>query len=310
MTNTFAGRYPITIYGASHAEEIGIVIEGLPSTFEISEEEFLPDLSRRKSGAKGTTPRIEADLPNIRSREPLEVFFRNENRRSTDYSLFEKQPRPGHSDYTSMIKYGQTFPGGGFFSGRMTIALVAAGTVFKKLLGSTTFEAKILEIGGEKNWEEKLQQAIKEGDSLGGIVECRISNVPKGLGEPFFDSVEAVISHLVFSIPGVRGIEFGDGFQASRMRGSEHNDLIINAEGKTATNGAGGINGGITNGNDIVFRVAFKPTSSIAKPQETFNFETGKVEPLRCPGRHDACFVLRTPVIVESVAAIALAQLL
>ena len=157
-------------------------------------------------------------------------------------------------------------------------------------------------------WDKIIEEAISEGDSVGGIVECRCSNVPAGLGEPFFDSLESQLSHLLFSIPGVRGVEFGDGFAASRMKGSEHNDPIMDPTGKTGKNGAGGINGGISNGNPIVFRVAVKPTSSISKTQRSFNFTSGQIEEFNIKGRHDACIALRVPVIAEAVAAIVLAN--
>ena len=164
--------------------------------------------------------------------------------------------------------------------------------------------------GGPEKWQEVLDRAIKDGDSIGGVVECSIDGVPVGVGEPFFDSVESLVSHAVFSIPGVRGVEFGDGFHAARMRGSEHNDPIISGDGRCGKNGAGGVNGGLANGNPIVFRVAFKPTSSIGKPQDTYDFSTGSIGTLEIPGRHDVCFALRTPVVVEAMAAIALADLM
>lgn len=202
----------------------------------------------------------------------------------------------------------------GIFSGRITLPLVAAGVIAKKMCQGLSFEAGLIEIGGETDkskWGDILDKTSKEGDSLGGIVECRVSGVPAGLGEPFFDSVESLISHAVFSIPGVRGIEFGDGFASARMKGSEHNDSLELKEGSVTTvkNGSGGINGGITNGSPVVFRLAFKPTSSITKSQTTLNIKTGEQTTLNVPGRHDVCFALRTPVIVEAVAAIVLADL-
>ena len=217
-------------------------------------------------------------------------------------------PRPGHSDYPASVKWdGKNDPrGGGHFSGRLTLPLVAAGVIAKKQCGFS-FNAELKEIGGETDkakWPELLDAVSKDGDSVGGIVECRVEGVPVGLGEPFFDSVESLLSHAIFSIPGVRGIEFGDGFRASRMRGSEHNDCL-----PLVKNGAGGINGGLTNGAPIVFRVAFKPTSSITKTQRTLNVKTGETVSLNVQGRHDTCFALRTPVIVEAVAAIVLADL-
>lgn len=321
--NTLGRNFRVSIFGESHGPAIGVVVDGVRAGIPLSKEDFTPDILRRKSGAKGTTPRIEADEPEILSGvfngcttgSPIAVIFRNGNTRSSDYSLLKDIPRPGHADYVASLKWdGFNDPrGGGHFSGRLTLPLVAAGVIAKKMCGYS-FEAKLVEIGGatdSSKWDELVAAASKEGDSLGGIVECRIDGVPAGVGEPFADSVEAVISHAIFSIPGVRGIEFGDGFAASRMKGSEHNDPLQMVDCKIvpAKNGSGGINGGITNGAPIVFRVAFKPTSSIAKEQMTLNITTGEQTPLRVPGRHDVCFALRTPVIVESAAAIALADL-
>jgi len=230
---------------------------------------------------------------------------------SSDYAQHQHTPRPGHADFTSKIKYNgcNDWRGGGHHSGRITLALVLAGVVAKKALTPMVINAEILSIGGENPWDEKLRNAMEEGDSLGGIIECRIKNVPAGIGEPFFNSVESTIAHIVFAIPGIRGIEFGDGFKAAEMKGSEHNDPIISPNGTTSKNGAGGINGGITNGNEIIFRVAVKPTSSISKEQESYNFTTNQIEKFQVIGRHDACFALRTPVVIEAAAAIALADL-
>ncbi len=325
--NTFGNKFRVSIFGESHGEAIGAVLDGVPAGLPLTQEDFMADIDRRRSGAKGTTPRREADLPVILSGvcdghttgAPLAVIFRNENTRSSDYDLFRKLPRPGHADRVAGVKWGgfNDARGGGHFSGRITLSLVAAGVVAKKILDATP-SARIIEIGGlptggkdqlPAEVSELLDQTIKDGDSLGGVVECVTENLPVGLGEPFFNSVESLISHAIFAIPGVRGIEFGDGFAASRMRGSEHNDPF-GPDGKTTKNGAGGINGGITNGAPLVFRVAFKPTSSISRPQTTLNFETGKLEELSVPGRHDVCFALRTPVIVEAVTAIVLADFL
>ena len=222
---------------------------------------------------------------------------------------------PGHADFAAGVKWNNFNDprGGGHFSGRLTLPVVAAGVVAKKALGDICINARLVEVGGipsgDDKWRDALDKAIEEGDSLGGIVECSVEGVPAGVGEPFFDSVESVVSHAVFSIPGVRGIEFGDGFQAARMKGSEHNDPIVSDTGRCMKNGAGGINGGLTNGNTIVFRVAFKPTSSIRKAQSTFDFSTGQMGTLEIPGRHDVCFALRTPVVVEAMAAVAIADL-
>ncbi|RKY51889.1 MAG: chorismate synthase, partial [Candidatus Neomarinimicrobiota bacterium] len=202
------------------------------------------------------------------------------------------------------------YRGGGHFSGRLTIGIVAAGVLAKKIISPIKISSTLIEAGGTKNIEMAVEKAIKAGDSIGGIIECNVKNVPIGLGEPFFDSAESLISHIVFSIPGIKGIEFGSGFKAAEMKGSNHNDPIINNEGKTSTNNAGGINGGITNGNDIIFRVAVKPTPSISLIQHTMNIKTNEMKDLSIEGRHDTCIALRIPVIVEAAAAIVLANLL
>ena len=335
--NTFGRKYRVSIFGESHGELIGVVLDGVPAGLELSEKDFEKDILRRKSGAKGTTPRIEADQPSIVSGvfeghttgAPLTVIFRNTNTHSEDYSLFAAMPRPGHADLTAAIKWDdcQDPRGGGHFSGRLTLPIVAAGVVAKKILKDATIldetpcsevNARIIELGGiphsgqkeeiPSEWKQAIDQAVKEGDSLGAVVECEVPDIDPGYGEPFWDSVEAMIAHAVFSIPGVRGIEFGDGFKAAAMKGSEHNDPI-GEDGRPVRNGAGGVNGGITNGAPIRFRVAFKPTSSIRKAQQTFNFQTGEMDTLEVPGRHDACFALRAPVVVEAMTAIVLADL-
>ena len=318
--NTFGNRFRVSIFGESHGAGLGIVVDGVPSGIPISPNDFIGDLSRRRAGAAGTTARIEADQVNIISGlqgvfttgSPICILFSNENTRSSDYEKFKNHPRPGHADFSSRERFGDhtDLRGGGHHSGRVTIGLVAAGVIAKRIIEPVSLRSSILEIGGENPWGEALERAAQKGDSLGGVIECIISDLPAGIGNPFFDSVESVISHLIFAIPGIRGVEFGDGFAASRMLGSEHNDPIIDSAGKTFKNGAGGINGGITNGNDIVFRVAVKPTSSISIPQNTFNFNSGKVEELIVNGRHDTCFALRVPVIVEAAAAVAIADLL
>jgi chorismate synthase len=287
-------------------------------------EDFLVDLERRRGGnQKGTTPRKEDDLPIFKSGifngkstgAPITILFENKNTRSTDYEKQRAVPRPGHADFVATEKFGghEDYRGGGHFSGRLTVALVAAGVVSKKILRSfngVEVKGSILEIGGEPDLEKGLQRAIDAKDSIGGIVECRVTGLPVGVGEPFFDSVESQISHAVLSIPAIRGIEFGTGFAAARMFGSEHNDAIENTDGKTKTNHAGGIVGGITNGNEVVFRVAVKPTSSTPKEQETLNRATGLMEPFSVKGRHDLCIALRVPVVLEAVTAIVLADLL
>ena len=363
--NTFGNRFRVSVFGESHGNRIGVTVDGVLPGVPLSEADFVQDLSRRKAGALGTTPRLEADEPEIVSGvyegkttgAPLTILFKNENTRSQDYEEFRKNPRPGHADFTANLKYGgfNDPRGGGHFSGRITLGVVAAGVIAKKMLYFAKFHAQLVAVGGltdASRWPEALKAAQAEGDSLGGVVECTVEGLPIGLGEPFWNSVESQISHAVFAIPGVRGIEFGDGFAASAMKGSEHNDLFPehhccgghhheegeehhcchgeheeghecgshHEEGEEhqcchgeheeeghhccgrhkrpqppVTNHAGGVNGGITNGNPVVFRVAFKPTASIAKAG--------------IPGRHDVCFALRTPVIVEAMAAIVLVDL-
>lgn len=313
----FGHHFTLEIFGASHAPNVGVTLRGVPASLPLVHDDFIADILRRKSGAKGTTPRIEADLPEIDDRRAsdgtLTITFANRNYRDGDYRDFTDIPRPGHADFVALAKYGSLR--NGWFSGRMTLPLVAAGVVAKKLIAPLRVEARLLEVGGvdfsdTAAVEQRLDAAIREGDSLGGIIECCCTGVPVGLGEPFFDSMESLLSHALFSIPGIRGVEFGDGFAAARMTGSQHNDPIIDAAGHTARNGAGGINGGITNGNPVVFRIAAKPTPSIRKPQRTFDFAQGTLVDYTVPGRHDVCFALRVPPVVEAVTACVFADLL
>ena len=318
--NTFGRLFKVSIFGESHGESVGILIDGCPPGMPLSETDFSGDIERRKSGAEGTTPRKEPDIPRIKSGvmngkttgAPILIIFENRETDSGAYEQMRYTPRPGHADFTAWKKYQgfNDYRGGGHFSGRLTVGLVAAGIIAKKLTVPVTFEARLVEAGGSKDIDDAVGAAMRDKDSIGGIVECRISNVPIGLGEPFFDSVESLISHIIFSIPAVKGIEFGAGFEGSRMRGSEHNDDILNLEGRTKTNNAGGINGGITNGNDVVFRLAVKPTSSIGIPQSTIDVRTGELVHLSVDGRHDTCITLRMPVIMEAAAAIVFADLM
>ena len=360
IMNTFGRKYRVSIFGESHGDLIGVVLDGVPAGLELSEQDLMADIQRRKSGARGTTPRLEDDLPQIVSGvfeghttgAPLTVVFKNSNTHSSDYETFAVMPRPGHADLTAALKWDdcQDPRGGGHFSGRLTLPIVAAGTVAKKILADATLldetpctqvHARLVELGGvpggdlstslevtkealevtdealevtegglevTEEWQAVIDQAIREGDSLGAVIECTVPDIDPGYGEPFWDSVESQVAHAVFAIPGVRGIEFGDGFQAARMKGSEHNDPI-GPDGRPMKNGAGGVNGGISNGAPLTFRVAFKPTSSIRKAQQTFNFQTGEMDTLEVPGRHDVCFALRAPVVVEAMTAIALADL-
>ena len=279
----------------------------------------MPDLERRKGGKqKGTTPRQEEDYPIFKSGVfngkttgfPITILFENKNTRSEDYTKQRSIPRPGHADWTAHQKFGgnEDYRGGGHFSARLTAGIVAAGAIAKKLMPQVKIEALITEIGGETDTEKGLQKAIDAKDSVGGIIECRVNGLPAGLGEPYFDSVEAALANIVFAIPAVRGVEFGTGFAAAKMFGSQHNDSIENMEGKTKTNHAGGVVGGITNGNELVFRLAIKPTSSTPKEQNSLNWDTQQLEDFSIKGRHDLCVALRAPVIVEAVTAIVLAD--
>ena len=318
--NNFGRIFSVNIFGESHADCVGITIDGCPAGLPLSVADFSTDIERRKPGAKGTTPRKEDDIPKIltgvfnkkTTGTPITILFENNNTRSVDYEKQRAIPRPGHADFVASKKFAgfEDYRGGGHFSGRLTVCLVAAGVIAKKILGDINVQANILEIGGETDLEIGLQKAIDAKDSIGGIVECRVNGLPIGLGEPFFDAAESLISHAVFAIPAVRGIEFGTGFAAAKMFGSDHNDWIENLEGKTTSNHSGGIVGGITSGNELVFRIAIKPTSSTAKEQQTLNIETGKVEAFSVKGRHDLCIALRVPVVLESVTAMVLADLM
>ena len=403
--NSFGKIFRVSIFGESHGPATGVVIDGVMPGLPLRVEDFTSDIGRRRSGAPGTTARKEEDIPEIMSGTldgvttgaPLTILFPNGDCGEEDYERFRTFPRPGHADFAATVKFSgyNDIRGGGHFSGRLTLPLVAAGVVAKRVLdamigaysrGKIRFRdsARLIEVGGEKDpslWEGMLKAAEAEGDSLGGVVECEVDGIPAGLGEPFWDSVESLISHAVFAIPGVRGIEFGDGFAAAAMKGSEHNDPFdaipekhcchheggeehhcCHGEGHhdgdrehcchheggeehhcchgeggeehhcchgeggeehhcchggghkgfvhPSKNGAGGINGGITNGNPILFRVAFKPSSSIRKTQRTWDFAAGEFGEMSVESRNDVCFALRTAVVVEAVAAIVLADLI
>jgi chorismate synthase len=319
--NHFGKLFSVTIFGESHGESVGVVIDGCPAGMPLAVEDFIADTERRKGGMqKGTTPRQEEDLPLFKSGlfngkttgAPLTLLFENKNTRSGDYEKQRSVPRPGHADFVAHEKYGgyEDYRGGGHFSGRLTLCLVAAGVVAKKMIAPFNVVAEITEIGGEKDIEFGLQKAITEKDSVGGMVECRVSDLPVGLGEPFFDSVESLLAHAVFAIPAVKGIEFGSGFAAAKMFGLQHNDAIENLKGQTRTNHAGGVVGGISNGNELVFRIAIKPTSSTPREQNTLNWETGELETFSVKGRHDLCIALRVPPVLEAVTAMVLADLL
>jgi len=322
--NNFGNLFRLSIFGESHGNAVGVVIDGCPPGISLTEADFEEDLERRKgSKQKGTTPRKEDDMPVFLSGvfngkttgAPLTIIFENKNTRSQDYENQKEIFRPGHADFVAEKKFKgfQDYRGGGHFSGRLTVCLVAAAVVAKKVLKNIfpllSIEAKLIELGGEKNIETGLQNALAANDSVGGIVECVAQPLPVGLGEPFFNSVEALISHAVFSIPAIKGIEFGSGFGAAKMPGSRHNDPITDASGKTATNNAGGITGSISNGNPLVFRVVVKPASSTPQQQNSLNTTTGKMEDFTIAGRHDLAIALRVPVVIEAVTACVLLDL-
>ena len=319
--NSFGKLFRVSIFGESHGESVGIVVDGCPAGLALTADDLLPDLERRKGGKqKGTTPRQEADYPFFKSGTfndkttgfPIAIFFENNNTRSEDYAKQRSIPRPGHADWVAHQKFGghEDYRGGGHFSARLTTGLVAAGAIAKKLMPGITIHAEVTEIGGEKDLEKGLQNAIDAKDSVGGLVECRVTGLPVGLGEPYFDSVESVLAQMMFAIPAVRGVEFGTGFAAAKMFGSEHNDAIEDMAGKTRTNHAGGVVGGISNGNELVFRLAIKPTSSTPKEQNSLNWDTAQTENFSIKGRHDLCVALRAPVIVEAATAIVLVDLM
>ena len=318
--NSFGVIFRVSLFGESHGPAIGVVIDGCPPGLSVSPKDFTEDLTRRQSGSRGTTKRREPDLPEILSGvfqdvstgAPITLITRNSDRISSDYDEFKNIPRPGHADFVSGAKYSgfSDMRGSGHFSGRITWGLVAAGVVAKKIAASSGISAKLISAGGSEDIESALDKAIEANDTIGGVIECRVKNPPVGLGEPFFYSFESALSHLIFSIPAIKGIEFGAGFAAASMRGSVHNDPFVDSSGRTATNNSGGINGGITNGNEIIFRVVVKPTSSTGTDQTTYNFREGKMTTLKVKGRHDTCIALRIPVIVEAAAAITMADLM
>ena len=318
--NSFGRLFRVHIFGESHGESVGIVIDGCPAGLELSVDDLMPDLERRKGGKqKGTTPRQEPDFPFFKSGlfnnrttgAPIMIMFENTNTRSADYEKQRSFPRPGHADWVAHIKFNgnEDYRGGGHFSARLTTGLVAAGAIAKKILGAgIIISSSVTEIGGEADLEKGLQKAIDAKDSIGGLVECRVNGLPVGLGEPFFDSIESQIAHMAFAIPAVKGVEFGAGFSAAKMFGSQHNDPIEDMQGRTRTNNAGGVVGGITNGNELVYRIAIKPTASTPKEQNSLNWDTGLVADFSIKGRHDLCVALRAPVILEAATAIVLAD--
>jgi len=319
--NSFGRLFRVSIFGESHGECVGITIDGCPAGLQLHEDDFIYDLERRKGGIqKGTTPRKEDDYPIFKSGIfngkttgfPITILFENNNTRSEDYQKQRDIPRPGHADWVAHEKFGgnEDYRGGGHFSARLTTGLVAAGVIAKKLMPQINITATIIEVGGEPDIEKGLQKAIDAKDSVGGIIECTVTGISAGIGEPYFNSLESTLAHIMFSIPAVKGIEFGAGFKAAKMFGSEHNDAIENMQGQTKTNYAGGIVGGISNGNNLVFRIAVKPTSSTPKEQTSLNWNTEQMEKFSVKGRHDLCVALRAPVIAEAATALVLADMM
>ena len=344
--SVFGKSFRISTWGESHGRSLGVVIDGCPAGIPLSEEDLLKDLARRKPGVREfSTARSESDAPEIMSGvfqglttgTPIAVMIRNTDERSGDYSNIKDSFRPGHGDFGYWSKYGlRDYRGGGRSSGRETVARVAAGAVAKKILaliGAEVF-AYTLEIGGvraerfdlterdknplcfpDKIAAEKasayLSECVKKGDTAGGIVECVATGIPAGLGEPVFDKLDAALGAAVLSIGAVKGVEFGAGFAAARMTGSENNDGFITKDGKTgkATNNSGGILAGISDGSPIVLRAAMKPTPSISIPQKTVDTKGSEVE-IQIKGRHDPVIVPRAVVVVEAMTAVTLADFL
>lgn len=344
MGSTYGDILRVTVFGESHSPAIGVTLEGVPAGERIDFDALIRFLKRRAPGQNPySTARKEADLPEflcglregVTTGTPLTAIIRNTDTRSRDYSEFKEKPRPGHADYTAEVKYfgSQAFEGGGHFSGRLTAPLSVAGGIALQLLKKEGIEvvSRIRSIGpvedegelvvstadndfptvsyerGEK-MKAYIAEKRAEGDSVGGVVECRITGLPAGIGDPMFDGLENRIASAVFAIPAVKGIEFGAGFRAAEMTGSVHNDAFTVEDGeiRTETNYAGGILGGISDGMPIVFRVAVKPTPSIVKAQKTVNLKTMTETELMIEGRHDPCIVPRAIPVVEAAAAIAI----
>ena len=352
MKNVLGNSLTVTLFGESHGPAIGAVLDGLAPGIKIDEEYISAKMDQRRPVGKISTPRKEADLPEFISGvfngyttgTPLCLTIKNENVKSGDYDSVSRLARPSHADLTARYKYGgfEDYRGGGHFSGRITAALVAAGSVVRKALeekgiiigthisecacvkdrGFGDLAADLAEVNGkgfavlDEGAAEKMHEAIEaaaaEGDSVGGILETAVIGMPCGVGEPWFDTVESMLAHAIFAIPAVKGIEFGAGFDICRMKGSEANDTMRYADGKvvTATNNSGGINGGITNGMPVVFRTAIKPTPSIFKAQETVDVITGENAVLELKGRHDPAIVHRARAVVDAVTALVIADLL
>ena len=319
--NSYGTLFKVTLYGESHQEAIGVVVDGMPSGIKIDEALIKSDLEKRKPHAVGTTPRKETDkvhllsgvFNNYSTGSPIHLMIKNENIKLSDYSHLKKQPRPGHADYVSNMKYQgfQDYRGGGRFSGRLTAALVAAGSLAKMIV-PFEFSHKLIQVGTLKDMDQLddyLKMVAEQGDSVGGIIEVRVKKMMVGLGEPFFNKLDGEIGKMMLSIPAVKAVSIGEGFDGIEKFGSEFNDTIVDKTGKSLTNHSGGTSGGISNGNDLVVKVFVKPTSSIQKEQQTLDLETNEVESLIIGGRHDVCIARRIGIVLENTIAIVLADL-
>lgn len=325
MGSIYGKTLKISVFGQSHSPAIGVTIDSFPAGHAVDMEALSRFMSRRAPGRdKYSTPRREADVPEFLSGikdgvtcgAPICAVIRNTDAHSRDYDKLSGIPRPSHADYTSTVKYGgfADMSGGGHFSGRLTAPLCVAGALCLGALerNGVKVSASVESIGGVSGSEEEMLSVIsdarRDGDSVGGIIRCVADGVPVGLGDPIFDGMENRIASIVFGIPGVRGIEFGRGFEAASMRGSEHNDPFTVKDGRvvTDTNNHGGILGGITSGMPVDFRVAMKPTPSIGKEQKSVNLKEMRETELTIGGRHDPCIALRALPCVEAACAIAL----
>ena len=319
--NEFGKLFKVNIYGESHNTSVGVLVDGIPAGIKLEVADFLADLAKRKPNKPSQTSRVECDEPIIESGlfngyttgTPMLIRFLNSNTHSSDYSNLVSQPRPGHADFVMSRKYNgyNDYRGGGHTSGRLTVGIVAAGVIAKKITGFK-FETELVKLGTLTDMskkEEYLNSIVEQKDSVGGVVRITVKDVPVGLGEPYFYSLESAVSQILYSIGAVKGVSFGIGFDGCGLLGSQYNDPIIDSNGKTSSNNNGGVNGGVSNGNDIVINVFVKPTASIYKTQNTFNFETNEVSPLEIKGRHDSAIVERAMIVLENAVAIALCDL-
>lgn len=317
--NSFGNKFKITVYGASHEDSMGVIIDGVVPGIKINYSMIDEDLSRRRPKDVGTTKRVEEDIYIVKNGvfngfttgAPINIEIPNTNTRTKDYSNIIDHPRPSHADFVANIKYNgfNDYRGGGIFSGRLTACIVVAGSI-AKMITPYIYESKIIKLGSEDDamqYDEYLDNVLIKGDSVGGEIKLTIKNVPVGLGDPLFNKLDARLSYMLMNIPGIKAVSFGSKI-SKLVYGSKYNDQIINEEGKTKTNHAGGIVGGISNGNDIVINVSIKPTSSIGISQDTFNFKSKELKELKIKGRHDVAFVRRMPVILENACAIVLAD--